>query len=174
MVPEDSPWSLGCRVRTLIWEYTWMFLCSWTPKPANRWRLAFLKAFGARIYGRPFVHSRARILMPWNVTLHDHSCVGDRANLYSLDEIEIHEYATVAQEAYLCTATHAFDRDALNLVTAKIIIASFCFVGARAFVFPGIRIGERAIVGACSVVTRDVEARRVVAGNPAKVIGIRP
>jgi putative colanic acid biosynthesis acetyltransferase WcaF len=50
------------------------------------------------------------------------------------------------------------------------VIGKNAFVGARAFVLPGVRIGERAIVGACSVVTRDVESDAVVAGNPARVI----
>lgn len=44
-------------------------------------------------------------------------------------------------------------------------------VGAGATLLPGVRIGERALVGAGSVVTKDVPAGAVVAGNPARVIG---
>lgn len=168
--PYDSPWTLKQRVRMLIWEYAWLVLCQWTPKPFNRWRVLILKIFGATLYGRPFVHQRANITLPWNLIMHDHACLGDRANAYCLGKIEIHEGATVAQEAYLCTGTHDFADSALPLITAKITIGAHAFIGARAFVLPGMRVGERAIVGACSVVTRDVAVGAKVAGNPARVI----
>jgi putative colanic acid biosynthesis acetyltransferase WcaF len=168
--PYASPWSLRQRIRLLIWEWVWMVFCGWTPKPLNRWRLLWLRAFGTRITGRPFVHQRARIAMPWNLILHDHACLGDRANAYNLGEIEIHEGATVAQEAYLCTGTHDFSQEALPLRTAKITIGAHAFIGARAFILPGVTIGPRAIVGACSVVTRDVAPGNIVAGNPARLL----
>jgi putative colanic acid biosynthesis acetyltransferase WcaF len=79
--------------------------------------------------------------------------------------------ATVAQEAYLCTGTHDFSNPARPLQTSKILIGKSAFVGARAFVMPGVTIGEKAIVGACSVVTKDVHANTCVAGNPARLIG---
>jgi putative colanic acid biosynthesis acetyltransferase WcaF len=166
--PYSSPWTTKQRVKMLLWEFAWKFCCSWTPKPANRWRLFWLKLFGAKIYGAPFVHQRARIQIPWNLTLHDHATLGDRTNAYSLGNIEIFEDATVAQEAYLCTGTHAFNSDSRNLITAPITIGAHAFVGARAFVLPGVTIGEHAIVGACSLVTKDVPPHAIVKGNPAK------
>ena len=99
--------------------------------------------------------------------MHDRAALGDRTNAYSLGKIEVHEHATVAQEAYLCTGTHAFDQPAKNLVTAPIVVGAHAFVGARAFVLLGTTIGEHAIVGACSVVTKDVPPYTTVKGNPA-------
>lgn len=43
-------------------------------------------------------------------------------------------------------------------------------IGANSTILPGIRIGKSALVGAGSVVTKDVPAGKVVAGNPAKII----
>jgi len=166
----ESPWSGRTRLRMLAWHFAWPLLCRWTPKPLNRWRLLVLRMFGAQIHGQPFVHQSARIQMPWNLTLHPGASLGDRANAYSLGPIEIGRGATVAQEAYLCTGTHAFDSPALNLVVGRISVGAEAFVGARAFVMPGVEIGAGAIVGACAVVTRDVAARTVVAGNPARVV----
>ena len=166
----DSPWTFTERMKMLIWEYTWAIFCVWTPKPANDWRLLILKIFGANIKGKPFVHQRARIQIPWKLTLKEGSCLGDRADIYCLDEIEIGEYATIAQQAYLCTGTHAFNNESMGLLTAKIIIGQRAFIGARAFILPGISIGADSIVGACSLVTTNVEPKTVVAGNPAKLI----
>lgn len=165
----DSPWSTKLRLKMIIWEYSWLILCSWTPKPANLWRLFWLKMFGAKIYGQPFVHQRARIQIPWNLTLHNRAALGDRTNAYSLGEIIIHEQATVAQEAYICTGTHAFNKPEFNLITRPIIIEARAFIGARAFIMPGVIIGEGAIVGACSVVTKSVMPGITVAGNPASL-----
>lgn len=166
----SSPWSRGQKLRMLLWELSWALMCRWTPKPLNAWRLMWLKWHGARIHGRPFVHQRARIAIPWNLTLHDRACLGDGAVAYSLGEIEIMPDATVAQEAYLCTGTHNFNNPVRPLQTGKIVIGKSAFVGARAFVLPGLTIGEGAVVGACSVVTKNVGANAYVAGNPARIL----
>jgi len=168
--PQDSPWTIRQRIKMLFWEYTWSLLCSWTPKPANNWRLFWLKIFGAKLHGKPFVHQRARIQIPWNLVMHHKACIGDRANIYSLGEIVIGANAVVAQEAYICTGTHAFDTKSMNLITKTIHIGDNVFVGSRAFVMPGVTLGDNAIVAAMSVVTKDVESWAVVGGNPARFI----
>lgn len=56
--------------------------------------------------------------------------------------------------------------DAFSGITLK----KSCSIGANATLLPGITIGEGAMVGAGSVVTKDVSAHAVVIGNPAKVI----
>jgi putative colanic acid biosynthesis acetyltransferase WcaF len=170
---QESPWPACDRALRLLWEFCWFVFCVWTPKPANPWRLFWLDVFGATIEGKPFVHQRARIAIPWNLTLHDRACLGDRANAYSLGEIEIGARATVAQEVYLSTGSHDFSDPALRLVTAKITIGPDAFIGARAFVMPGVEVGARSVVGACSVVTRDVPADVFAAGNPCRVLGRR-
>jgi putative colanic acid biosynthesis acetyltransferase WcaF len=169
-----SPWRVDERLRRMLWEFCWAVFCSWTPKPANPWRLFWLGVFDANIHGLPFVHQRARIALPWKLTLHDRACIGDRANIYSLGEIELASRAVVAQEAYLCTGTHDFSQVTMPLAVAKITIGEDAFVGARAFVMPGVRIGARSIVGACSVVIHDIPDDVIAAGNPCKVIRPRP
>jgi putative colanic acid biosynthesis acetyltransferase WcaF len=165
-----SPWPVNERALRILWDFCWCIFCLWTPKPANPWRLFWLGVFGAKIHGTPFVHQRARIAIPWKLTLHDRACLGDRANAYSLGEIEIGARAVIAQEAYLNTGSHDFSNPSLLLVVARITIGEDAFVGARAFVMPGVTIGARAIVGACSVVTRDVPENVIAAGNPCRVL----
>src|SRR5256714_15477883 len=169
-VAQESPWSGQDRALRLLWEISWFFLCRWTPKPANPWRLFWLDVFGATIEGKPFVHQRARIEIPWHLTLRDRACLGDRANAYSLGEIEIGERATVAQEVYLSAASHDFSQPGMPLTTAKITIGPDAFIGARAFVLPGVTIGERSVIGACSVVTANVPPDVFAAGNPCRVL----
>jgi putative colanic acid biosynthesis acetyltransferase WcaF len=171
--PYDSPWTVRQRVAMLVWSGVWTALCAWTPKPLNPWRLVILRLFGARLSGTPFVHSRARIQIPWNLEMRHRACLGDGAMAYSLAAITLAEGATVAQEAYLCTGTHDFSSAALPLQTAPIEVGANAFIGARAFILPGVRVGAYAVVGACAVATRDVAPNAIVVGNPARKIGER-
>lgn len=164
----DSPHTFSRRVMMLMWEFAWAALCAWTPKPFNAWRLLVLRAFGCKMSGRPFVHGRARIKIPWNLILADRACLGERAEAYSLGVIEIGARATVAQEAYLCAGTHDFSDPALPLVTMKVTIGEDSFIGARAFVLPGVTVGPGSVVGAASVVSRDTPPWMICAGNPCK------
>jgi acetyltransferase-like isoleucine patch superfamily enzyme len=62
-----------------------------------------------------------------------------------------------------------FPRSKLDYKIEQTVIEAGASIGAGAVVLPGIRIGARALVGAGSVVTRDVGADAVVFGNPARV-----
>lgn len=58
--------------------------------------------------------------------------------------------------------------------SALVRIADDAFIGARSIILKGVSIGEAAVVGAGSVVTKDVPPRTIVAGNPARAIGAVP
>ena len=169
----SSPWSVGLRVRVLLWEVCWTLFCGWTPKPANAWRLLWLRGFGASVHGAPFVHGRASIIRPWNLTLHERSCLGDGAVAYCLDRVVLHTGATLAPEAYLCTGSHEFNHPHTPLKTAAIVVGADAFVGLRAIVLPGVTLGAGCIVGAGAVVSRDTDDDGVYGGNPARRIGTR-
>ena len=57
-------------------------------------------------------------------------------------------------------------------MTAPVIIGDHVLVGARAMILKGVTIGDGAIVGAGSVVSRDVPPNTIVAGNPARPVGL--
>lgn len=173
LTPFETPWSIKVQILLSIWRFTWILLCAWTPKYLNPWRLLILKTFGAKVSGVPFVHQSVQIRIPWHLTLHHRACLGEKVQVYSLGEIEIQQRATIAQEAYLCTGTHDFNSPSLQLITKKITIGENTFIGARAMILPGIFVDKNAVVGAQSVVSKDVSSNQIVAGNPASKIGER-
>ena len=62
---------------------------------------------------------------------------------------------------------------AYGALDRQVIIEDDCWLGTNVVVTPGVRIGQGSVVGANAVVTRDVTPRTVVAGVPARQIGIR-
>lgn len=60
--------------------------------------------------------------------------------------------------------------DVCRQMKADVRIGDNCFIGNGAILLPGITIGNEVIVGAGSVVTKDVPSNTIVAGNPARVI----
>jgi acetyltransferase-like isoleucine patch superfamily enzyme len=55
---------------------------------------------------------------------------------------------------------------------ARIDVGSDVFIGLNAILMPGVKVGSRVVIGAGSVVTHSVSDGQIVAGNPAKVIGV--
>jgi maltose O-acetyltransferase len=88
--------------------------------------------------------------------------------------IEIGDHVFLGPGVHLYTATHPLDaaerRSGLELAK-PISVGDDAWLGGGAIVLPGVTIGARAVVGAGSVVTRDVSADERVAGNPARPIG---
>ena len=60
--------------------------------------------------------------------------------------------------------------DACRRLKADVFIGDNCFIGSKAIILPGVRIGNEVIVGAGSVVTKDIPSNCIVAGNPARII----
>jgi maltose O-acetyltransferase len=63
------------------------------------------------------------------------------------------------------------DTESPSHLKSHIKIADGVWIGAGAIILPGVTVGRKSIVGAGSVVTRDVPAFTIVAGNPARAIG---
>lgn len=93
--------------------------------------------------------------------------LSDRSN------IQIGDRVSIAPRVTLVTSSHPNNsriRAFAPVTTGPIRIDADAWIGAGAVILPGVHIGRGAIVGALSVVTNDVAALAVVAGQPARVI----
>ena len=98
------------------------------------------------------------LAMP-NVVVHKFSKIGDDCYL-NVNSIVDHE-CVIGNGVHLMGSCY---------VAGRVIIEDYASVGANATILPDIKIGKNAIVGAGSVVTKNVKSNEVVVGNPAKFL----
>lgn len=80
---------------------------------------------------------------------------------------------SIGPEASILTLGHDPQSPGFADRGGEVVIGDRVWIAYRAIILPGVTIGEGAVVAAGAVVTRDVEAYAIVAGNPAKVVGQR-
>ena len=132
-----------------------------------------------RIWQFVVVLAQARIGSDCNICAHvlieNDVVIGDRVTVKSgvqlWDGLRVEDDVFIGPNVNLITENHAEEPELRHNVYGRpILIRRNAWIGACSVVLPGVTIGENAIVGAGSVVTHDVPADTIVAGNPARVI----
>lgn len=135
------------------------------------------EAIARRIFGsvcRNFtIHSPFTCDFGFNIRIGD-NFVGN-FNLTILDEapVVIGDNVFIGPNTTICTVVHALDAPRRNdgvMRCLPVTIGDNVWIAANVVVLPGVTIGEGAVVGAGSVVTKDVDPFTLVVGNPAKFI----
>jgi putative colanic acid biosynthesis acetyltransferase WcaF len=153
----------------VLWSFgQWLFRLS--PRPCFGWRRAVLRCFGASVGKHVHTYPSTRIYFPWNLAVGDWSAIGECALIYDLGPVTIGQRATLSHRAHLCAGTHDYSQPDLPLLKPPITIGNDVWICADAFVGPGVKVGDGAVVAARAVAVKDVEAWTVVAGNPARPI----
>jgi putative colanic acid biosynthesis acetyltransferase WcaF len=165
-----SGFAAGNRIARGLWGVVWVLFFRFTPVICFAWRHFILKLFGAKLGEGIHVYPSCRIWAPWNLEMGDYSCLSHEVDCYNVGRITLKEHATVSQYAFLCTATHDITDRGMNLVVKPISIGQGVWVCAKAYVAPGVTLGEGSVAGAGAIVTKDVAEWSVVAGNPARFI----
>ena len=166
-VPVHPP---GGRLYLFAWRALGALIFRLVPSRCFRVRNVILRLYGARVARTAVVHPTCRIYSPRMLSLGERSCLSARVDCYCVADVVLGDDVTVSQDAFLCTASHDIDRADRLLVIKPIHIDRGAWVFARATILPGVTVGEGAVVGACAVVTSDLEPHAVAAGNPARVV----
>lgn len=132
-----------------------------------------LRVFGAKIGRGVIIKPRVSIHLPWKLTLHDWSLLGEEAYILNMEPVEIGAHACVSQRAFLCTGNHDYKKPTVPYRNRPIFIGSGAWVGASVFVAPGVNVGSECVISACSVVMGDLPAAMVCGGNPCVPIKAR-
>jgi putative colanic acid biosynthesis acetyltransferase WcaF len=131
-------------------------------------KVAVLRSFGAKIGVRVVIRSRVNITFPWKLEIGDHVWIGDEVLILSLERVVIGSNVCISQRAFLCTGSHDFAKETFDLITRPLTIGDGCWIGAQAFVGPGVTMSPNSRCLAGAVVVKDVAAGTTVGGVPAR------
>jgi acetyltransferase-like isoleucine patch superfamily enzyme len=112
---------------------------------------------GSRIWSAELISIGDRVLISHGVNIHDN-------NSHSLS-------ATDRQRHFKQIVSTGHPAVVNDIASAPIVIEDDAWIGFNSTILKGVTVGRGAVVGATSVVTKDVPAYTIVAGNPARCIG---
>jgi len=139
----------------------------------HKWRCALLRLFGAKLGANNFIYPNARIWAPWLLETGDVVTIGRGAEIYNPGGVKLEHHTIISQDAYLCGATHDYNHKNFTFVARPIITAPYVWICARSIVLPGVKCGHGSVLGAGSVISKNMEDWTVYAGNPAKPVKSR-
>jgi acetyltransferase-like isoleucine patch superfamily enzyme len=133
----------------------------------------FINLYGCRIGDHtkigPFVEVQRNAMVGRNCKIQSHSFICEGVTIE--DEVFVGHGVMFINDRYPRATTDAGVLQAeSDWTVVHTTVRKGASIGSNATILCGVTVGEGAIVGAGSVVTKDVPARTVVAGNPAKVI----
>ena len=117
-----------------------------------------------------------------NISIGNHVYIGSNYVLQSAHgEIEIGNHVMFGPGVHIHGGNHVFDKIGVYMDTVtkaiesdgKVVIEDDVWVGSNAIILKGVRIGFGSVIGAGAIVTKNIPEGSIVAGNPAKVIGMR-
>lgn len=133
------------------------------------------------VFGQIWVQTNGKVIM------RNHSKIGDGTTIKAIDYVEIGAYTAIANNVIIVdNNNHPLNpefRKQMRLsgyygdmrlwkhsIHAPVVIGENCWIGENARICKGVKIGDNAVVAANSVVTKDVPANAVAAGNPARIV----
>lgn len=172
-VRKLKQYTSGEKILRLAWGIGAIFFRC-LPRPFHGARCALLRLFGAKIGHNCTIARTAHIFYPWKVEMGDYCAIGDWVLIYNLGNVKLGNRVSISHKSHLCAGTHDITRVDFPLVRDAIVLEDEAWVCADAFIGPKVTIGFASIVGARSVVIKDVPSEIIVAGNPAKFVRPRP
>lgn len=135
------------------------------------------------MYGTLVVSNEGQIVMG------DYSKIGTGSKILAVNKVVIGKYTAIAENTSIVDnnnhpinpsyrkrmriTPHGSDmRQWKHSVNAPIIIGENVWIGSNVRICKGVTIGDNSVIAACSVVTKDVPANAIAAGNPAKIVKV--
>ena len=119
----------------------------------------------------PFVGDNFHCDFGLNIHVGDNFHADYNCTMLDLAEIHIGDNCLIGPDVGIYTAGHRLEPEGrvLDVYGLPITIGNDVWIGGHSTILPGVTIGDGAVIAAGSVVTKDVPARTLVAGNPAKI-----
>ena len=166
-------WTKGKKILFILYKVT----ASWLPiSQRSKFAKALRGFWGKKILYKcgKNVNIERGAVFDTAVAIGDNSGIGIKCELYG--PIIIGDNVMMGPEVVIYTSGHKIDRTDIPMMlqgsTEKepVEIGSDVWIGRRAMIMPGVKIGNGCVIGAGAIVTKDVPSYSVVGGVPAKII----
>jgi putative colanic acid biosynthesis acetyltransferase WcaF len=155
-------------MRRLLWSVIWGIGGLYGPRRLSGWRVFLLRRFGARIGRGVLISGGVKVLMPWNLEIADFVAVAEGVTFYNFALVRIGAQTTLSQGAFLCTGSHDYMAPHFPLIWKPIEVGTEVWIAMKCILLPGTIVGDGCVVGAGSVVSGNLPAWYVYAGNPCR------
>jgi len=129
-------------------------------------RIYLAKILGYSIHRTVSVHMGC-FFTGFNLKVGSNSVLNRNGHYDCRAGIEIGSNVSISPEVYILSSGHDPQSASFAGKNSRVLLQDFSWVGAKAILLPGVAVGKGAVVGAGSVVTKNVESFDIVAGNPA-------
>jgi len=146
----------------------------WIPETrCFRFKAWLLSFAGVKVGRNVKVCSSAAISGDGTVIIGDDSWIGQEVRIYSGAVVKIGNSVDIGPLVYIGTGSHVIDPVGAHSAgrgrNLDVVVCDGAWLGARCLILPGVTIGQKAVVAAGAVVTKDVPEMCIVAGIPAVV-----
>jgi putative colanic acid biosynthesis acetyltransferase WcaF len=159
--------------KEFLWIMVSLFLFRFCPFKLSGTKSVLLRLFGAKVGRGMVIKPNVKITFPWKLTLGDNVWLGEECWLLNLERITVADNVCISQRAFLCTGNHNYKSPSFDLIVKPIEIQEGVWIGASAWVGPGVTVGSHAMLAAGSVATTDLQPFGIYQGNPALLVKTR-
>jgi len=138
--------------------------------PSHAFRNFFYRRAGMSLPRSSSIHWRAEFYAPERIVVGEHAVIGDSVFLDGRSGLTIGANVNLGSHVSIYTRQHDIDSPDFAEIGAPVVVEDYAYIGSHAIVLPGVTVGRGGVVGAGSVVTKDVAPFTLVAGAPARFV----
>jgi galactoside O-acetyltransferase len=117
-------------------------------------------------------HTYIRAGFQGYIVIGNYCAINSFVKIFGHGGVEIGDHTQLGPGCLVTTTSHNYRED-LEAEFKKVTIGRLVWIGAYSIILPGVTIGDNSVIGAGSIVTKDIPTNSIAVGNPARVIGTK-
>lgn len=147
-----------------LWNWFFTFVPSYVIR-----RGVLRVMYGVKMGQNVNVHMGVKFLKPWGVVIGDNVNIQLGCFIDGRGGVDIGRNTDITLGVRILSQQHDIDDGEYTTISKSVHIGQNCIVGSYALIMPGVTVGDGGVVAAGSVVVKNVDAWKMVAGNPAVI-----